>query len=100
MNKLLDSAEMYRACQNSDPAIQEAACQTLWAYLYQVTFQVVRDQPSADSLAQECAQVALIRVLARIAECQNPATFQAWARRIAAHIAIDELRRCKRLCLS
>jgi RNA polymerase sigma-70 factor (ECF subfamily) len=65
--------------------------------LYRVALQVVYDQPDAEALAQDCAQIALVRVHERLAECREPAAFRAWARRIASNLAIDELRRRKRL---
>jgi RNA polymerase sigma factor (sigma-70 family) len=39
----------------------------------------------------------LIRVHDRIDECQGPPSFRAWARQIVSHLAIDALRRRKRL---
>ena len=94
---MIDSAELYAACAGSDHEAQAAAYQTLWEYLYRVALFIVRDQPSAPDLAQECAQKALIRIHNRLADCNNPQTFVAWAKRIASNIAIDELRRRKRL---
>jgi DNA-directed RNA polymerase specialized sigma24 family protein len=41
--------------------------------------------------------VALIRVHERLAECTQPLAFHAWARRIVTNVAIDELRRQRRL---
>ncbi len=92
-----DSAELYAAFHSTAPGVQATAYETLWAYLYRVVFHVVYDQPDADALAQDCAQIALVRVHERLAECREPAAFQAWARRIASHVAIDELRRRRRL---
>lgn len=92
-----DSAELYAACCSASAGVQAAAYQTLWAYLYQVALQVVYDQPDAEALAQDCAQIALIRVHERVEECRDPAAFRAWSRRIASRVAIDELRRKKRL---
>jgi RNA polymerase sigma factor (sigma-70 family) len=92
-----DSAQLYTACQSDDPQVQAAAYETLWGYLYRVALQVMRGQPEAEALAQDCAQIALIRVHERLAECKEPAAFRAWARRIASHVAIDELRRQGRL---
>jgi RNA polymerase sigma factor (sigma-70 family) len=90
-----DNAELYAACRSGDRLVQAAAYETLWGYLYRVAFQVLRDQPEPEMLAQDCAQDALIRVHERLAECREPAAFRAWARRIVTNLAIDTLRRSK-----
>lgn len=92
-----ESAALYAACGSADPEVQTAAYQTLWRYLYGVALHVVRDQPDAEALAQDCVQAALLRIHQRLADCREPEAFSAWARRIASHAAIDELRRLKRL---
>lgn len=69
----------------------------LWEYLFRVALKVVYDQPDAEALAQDCAQAALVRVHQRLPECRTPEAFRAWARRIASNLAIDALRRRKRL---
>jgi RNA polymerase sigma factor (sigma-70 family) len=92
-----DSAELYAACRSVDPLVQADAYEALWGYLYQVVLQMVHDQPDAEDLAQDCAQIALIRVHERLAECREPAAFRAWARRIASRVAIDELRSRRKL---
>jgi RNA polymerase sigma factor (sigma-70 family) len=91
------SIELYRACGSAEPQVQASAYQALWQYLCRVALQIVYDQADRESLAQDCAQVALIRVHERLAECTEPAAFFAWARRIVANVAIDELRRQKRM---
>ncbi|MBE7531513.1 MAG: sigma-70 family RNA polymerase sigma factor [Ardenticatenaceae bacterium] len=88
-----DSAAWYNACQHADPDAYSA----LFVYLSRVALQVVYDQPEAESLAQDCAQTALIRIHHRLDECREPAAFRTWARQIASHIAIDALRRRARL---
>lgn len=92
-----ESAELYAECCSTDPVAQAAAYEKLWRYLYRVALQLVRDQPEAEELAQDCAQIALVRVYERLAECREPAAFQTWARRIVSHVAIDELRARKQL---
>lgn len=91
------SVELYAACREAGLPAQAVAYETLWRYLYRVALQILYDQPEAEALAQDCAQAALVRVHERLAECREPAAFLAWARRIAAHAAIDELRRRRRL---
>ena len=91
------SVELYHACGSAEPQVQASAYQALWQYLCRVALQIVYDKADRESLAQDCAQVALIRVHERLAECTEPAAFLAWARRIVANVAIDELRRQKRL---
>ncbi len=94
-----DSVELYAACRSADPLLQAAAYEELWGYLYRVAFQVVRGQPEAEMLDQDCAQSALIRVHERSTQCREPAAFRAWARRIVTNLSIDILRRAKRQVL-
>ncbi len=91
------SAELYAACRSTDLQVQSIAYTMLWQYLCRVALQIVRDQPDPEALAQDCAQEALVRIHERLAECARPEAFHAWARRIAANAAIDELRRLRRL---
>jgi RNA polymerase sigma factor (sigma-70 family) len=95
-----DSETLYAACLNQDIARRTAAYEALWRYLFRVALQVVNRQPDAHALAEDCAQRALLRVHNRIDECREPGAFRAWARRIAGNLAIDELRRRKRLDFS
>lgn len=92
-----DSVELHASCHSQNSDIQTAAYKTLWAYLYSVALQIVYDQPEAGAMAQDCAQIAMVRIHQHLAECREPAAFRTWARRIVSHIAIDELRRRKRL---
>jgi len=92
-----DNAVLYTACQSINEAVQSAAYQALWDYLYRIAWQVVNDQRDVADLAQDCAQEALIRVHKRLAECNDPASFKAWAGKIVSNIAIDALRQRKRL---
>lgn len=91
------SAELYTACRSTNQQIQAAAYTELARYLYRVALHLVNDQPEADELARDCVQTALIYVHQRIADCREPAAFRIWARRIASHTTIDELRRRKRI---
>lgn len=82
-------ALLYEACRRADPAGYEQ----LWPYLYRVALQLTHDP----ALAQDCAQMALIRIYEQIADCREPAAFYVWSRRIVSHLTIDQLRRDKRL---
>lgn len=92
-----ESADLYQACRSADPTRQTPAYRALWSYLYPVTYQLLRDQADADDLAQECTQRALVRIHQRLLECREPNAFRTWARRIAANLALDELRQRRRL---
>ena len=92
-----DSLELYASCRSRNANVQATAYETLWTYLYRVALQIVYDQPGAGAMAQDCAQIALVRIHQRLAECREPAAFRTWTRRIVSHIAIDELRHRKRL---
>ena len=92
-----DSRELYQACRSSGQTEQVHAYQELWRYLYGISYQIMRDQADGADLAQDCAQRALVRIHQRLIECQEPAAFRSWSRRIASNLAIDELRRRRRL---
>ena len=92
-----DSTALYHACRSTDSTEQQRAYQELWRYLYGVTYQLMGDQADGGDLAQDCAQRALVRIHQRLIECQEPAAFRSWTRRIASNLAIDELRRRRRL---
>ncbi len=94
---MIDSITLYGLCASDDSAEKTHGYEQLWPYLYRIAQQVVRDQPNADALAQDCAQQALIRIHDKLADCKTPSAFRTWSRRIVSHIAIDELRRRKRL---
>lgn len=92
----MDSTTLYHACQQQNPT----AYSDLFDYLFRVCYQIVHDQPNAADIAQDCAQRTLIRVHKRLDECREPAAFIGWARRIGINLALDELRRRKRLLFS
>src|SRR3712207_3262544 len=92
-----DSATLYAGCCSSDAGVQERAYTALYAYLYRVARYMLRSYPEADALAQDCCQIAVIRVHTRLSECREPAAFLTWSRRIAANVVNDEIRRRKRL---
>lgn len=92
-----DSAAWFAACQDTDPQVQAAAYTALFAYLSRVALHIVYDQPEAEALAQDCAQLALIRIHRRLTECREPSAFRTWARQMVSHLAIDALRRRSRL---
>ena len=96
----VESTMLYAQCNSGDVALQAEGYRTLWAYLYRIALQVVRDQADADALAQDCAQDALIRIHIRLAECSEPKAFRSWTRRIVTNICIDELRKRNRLHLA
>ncbi|HSD84010.1 MAG TPA: sigma-70 family RNA polymerase sigma factor, partial [Anaerolineae bacterium] len=95
----MTSVELYRACGSSDRLEQAAGYEALWPHLLRAAYHIVHDQAEAEALAQDCAQIALVRVYERLSECREPAAFRVWAQRMAGHVAIDELRRRKRLVL-
>lgn len=91
------SVELYHACGSPDRLAQAAGYAALWPHLLRAAYHIVSDQAEAEALAQDCAQIALVRVYERLSECREPAAFRVWAQRIAGRVAIDELRRRKRL---
>ena len=91
-----ESSALYAACVSEDTAVKSKAYRTLWAYLYQIAYSLVLNQPDADALAQDCAQRALMRVHDKFDTCEEPRAFRVWSRRIVHNLTIDELRRRKR----
>lgn len=97
-NSLYPNSEtLYAACQSVDTAEQARAYEDLWGYLYRAVLHIVRDQPAPEAMAQDLAQEALERIHQRIDECREPAAFRSWSKRIVCNMALDELRRRKRL---
>lgn len=92
-----DSATWFADCQNPNPQVQAAAYEGLFIYLSRAALHIVRDQPGAEALAQDCAQIALIRIHERLDDCREPTAFRTWARQIVSHLAIDSLRRRSKL---
>ena len=92
-----DSAELFQACGSENSAEQARAYRALWDYLYRVAYGIAYHQPDADALAQDAAQLALLKVHEERENCREPRAFRAWSRRIVSNITIDELRRRKRL---
>ena len=92
-----DSLTLYNMCNSSDIEQQERAYRVLWQYLYRVAFQMVYDHPERESLAQDTAQKALIRIHEKLDECKEPKAFRTWSKRITTNLMIDDLRRRKRL---
>ena len=90
-------SELYTACASADAREQRTAFETLWRYLFGVASYMLREKIEGEALAQDCAQIALIRVYERRSQCHEPAAFCVWARRIVSHAVIDMLRRRKRL---
>ncbi len=97
MKNIPDSVNLYTDCRSNNKERQHAAYQTLWHYLFRVALNVVYDQPDGEAFAQDCAQKGLIRVHEHIDECREPVAFKSWARSIVSNLAIDELRKQKRL---
>ncbi|CAG0926994.1 hypothetical protein TFLX_00295 [Thermoflexales bacterium] len=93
------SVELHQACGSPDRLEQAGGYEALWPHLLRAAYHVVHDQAEAEALAQDCAQIALVRVYEHWSECREPAAFRVWAQRIAGRVAIDELRRRKRLVL-
>lgn len=92
-----DSADLYAACGSSETAVQTAAFQELWQYLYRIALHVANQQPDQEALAQDCAQKALVRIHQQYSSCEEPKAFRSWSRRIVTNLVIDELRRRQRL---
>lgn len=92
-----ESARLHQACLHGSPAQQQAAYRTLWGYLLPPVAYLLRNTPNADDLAADITQQALIRIHTRVQECHSPGAFRSWCRRIATNLALDELRRRKRL---
>lgn len=92
-----DSAVWYGDCQSPERQKQAAAYEALFAYLSRAALLIVREQPEPESLAQDCAQEALIRIHEQLDACRNPNAFRTWSRQIVSNLAIDTLRRRSKL---
>ena len=93
----MDSEQLYEACSRGDSTAQVEAYNFLWEYMYRVAYHMLLSQPGGPDLAQDCAQLALIRIHEQWSNCTDPKAFKGWCRRIVSNLVIDELRRRKRL---
>ncbi len=88
-----DSVELYNAIQARDSETQRAAFQVLGTQLLRIAQSMLRAQPDGADLAEDCVQMALIKIHANVAQCRNPLAFREWSAQIVRRIVIDELRR-------
>lgn len=93
----LDSATLYAFTCHGATAEQETALRALWRYLFPVVVQLFRGDSDPEDRAADIVQQALERIYFRAHECRAPGAFRTWCRRIAVNLALDELRRRKRL---
>lgn len=93
----LDSAALYAFTCHGAAAEQETALRALWRYLFPVVVQLFRGESDPEDRAADIVQQALERIYFRAHECRTPDAFRTWCRRIAVNLALDELRRRKRL---
>lgn len=79
---------------DSAGAEQHAALSDLREALLRGLRRALSDRPSADeSLLEDAAQDALVRILERLHQFEGRSRFLTWATSIAIHLAIGELRR-------
>jgi RNA polymerase sigma factor (sigma-70 family) len=93
MKEPVDSVELYSAIQSPNTEAQRTAFEVLSVQLLRIARSMLREQPDGDDLAEDCVQMALIKIRHNLAQCRNPAAFREWAAQVLRRIVIDELRR-------
>ncbi|NJN14920.1 MAG: sigma-70 family RNA polymerase sigma factor [Oscillochloris sp.] len=93
MSDHADDMQLYAACGDEGSLRQVDAFEQLWAFLYRRAWAMVHDRRSAEQLAADCTQVALIKIHRSYGQCREPERFRAWAAQIMRRTVIDELRR-------
>ena len=85
---------LYDACHKTGSIEQAEAFDVLFNELYCITFYMVvtrSNYPDPESLAKDCAQGAIIKILKSLDTCQKPDSFRAWAKKIARNHTLNEL---------
>ena len=93
MQEGTDNQALYAACRQEGSPEQIDAFKIVWNQIYRIAWRMLREQPDADALAADCAQVALIKIHRNLAQCRNPAAFREWAAQIVRRAVVDEPRR-------
>ena len=91
---------LYEACHKTGSMEQAEAFDILFHELCRITFYMVvtyKNCPDPESLAKDCAQEAIMKVLKSVDTCQKPDSFRAWAKTIARHHTINELIKLRKL---
>ncbi len=83
----------YAACRAIGTSRQQRALEELHSFLYRIAFnRVDRDE----YLAQECAQIALVRAWKNLDQVEDPGSFMWWALRVVNNVVNRQLTSGKR----
>jgi RNA polymerase sigma factor (sigma-70 family) len=93
MSDFSNSVILYQACLADGTDSQIDAFEVLWSHLYRIAYAMVHARPNGEALANDCTQLALIKVHRSLDQCRNPAVFREWAAQILRRTVLDELRR-------
>ncbi len=90
------SERLYLACRSSDPRVRDAALVDLGGLLHRVAWRQAGDDPHWQSLAEDCAQEALMVIWRQLEAGRgpdHPDRFVAWAAVIAVNKVREAIRR-------
>ena len=90
---MADSLTLYAACQQDGSDAQADAFNLLGTYLLRIARAMLRSRPEGDALAQDCTQLALIKIHRSLDQCRTPIRFREWCGQVVRRVVIDELRR-------
>jgi RNA polymerase sigma factor (sigma-70 family) len=88
--ELPEVEQLYRDLTAGQPAVLDAAWQSLGAWLYRLAAYQFSSQPA---LAEECVQEALVDIWRTLGRVRQPAAFGAWCARILNRRIVDARRR-------
>lgn len=94
-NREIKSAHLYQQATSSDVTKVQKAFQELGAYLFKVARHVLNRIEFDDSIAEDCAQLALQDIWRSMREGkgpEDPQVFLAWAGHIVTRKCVDRIR--------
>jgi RNA polymerase sigma factor (sigma-70 family) len=93
MDEQTDNLTLYAACYQDGSDAQADAFTVLGSHIYTIARAMLQRRPDGEALAQDCAQLALIKIHRNLGQCHFPGAFREWAAQVVRRVVIDELRR-------
>ena len=86
----MNQSDLYHTITGNDPAARDTALQTLGGWLRRLALRRLGSQPT---LAQDCAQEALVAVWRQRMQVRYPAAFLGFCAKVLNGVIVDALRR-------
>lgn len=93
VDEQVDSLTLYAACHQAGTDAQVDAFNILSAHLYRIAYAMLWGRTEGAAMAQDCVQLALIKIHRNLAQCRTPISFREWAAQVLRRVVLDELRR-------